>query len=140
MSNIIKGEESNEIELEKNTTEHTVMLHCQDGYSDCSVELSKDKAIELANKILEMCGETLPVNMSDLSSWENPIGNEEYLDKLKDKLYTETVTPKQFFEGYKPQYYFKTDNNNKVCENCGCNPKNGGSGNCNCSLATPTIY
>ena len=64
---------------------------------------------------------------------------EEYLDKLKDKLYTETVTPKQFFEGYKPQHYFKTDNN-KICENCGCNPKNGGSGNCNCILATPTIF
>ena len=61
------------------------------------------------------------------------------LDKLKDKLYTETVISKQFFEGYKPQYYFKTDNN-KICENCGCNPKNGGSGNCNCILATPTIF
>ena len=43
------------------------------------------------------------------------------------------------FEGYRPYEYFKTDNN-KVCENCGCNPKNGGSGNCNCSLATPTIH
>ena len=139
MSNIIKGEELNEIELEKNTTEHTVMLHCQDGYSDCSVELSKDKAIELANKILEMCGEKLPVNISDLTSLENPMMNKTYLDKLEDKLYTETGAKKQFFEGYKPQYYFKTDNN-KVCENCGCNPKNGGSGNCNCTLASPTIH
>ena len=102
MSNIIKGEESKEIELEKNTLENTICLNCQD---DCS----------------GVCH------------------NEEYLDKLKDKLYTETVTPKQFFEGYKPQHYFKTDNN-KICENCGCNPKNGGSGNCNCILATPTIY
>ena len=46
MSNIIKGKGFNEIELEKNTTEHTVMLHCQDGYSDCSVELSKDKVYQ----------------------------------------------------------------------------------------------
>ena len=102
MSNIIKGEESNEIELEKNTLENTICLNCQDE-SSC------------------VCH------------------NEEYLDKLKDKLYTETVIPKQFFEGYKPQHYFKTDNN-KICENCGCNPKNGGSGNCNCILATPTIF
>ena len=140
MSNIIKGEESNKIALEKNALENTICLNCKDGCSDiCCVELTKDKAIELVNKILAMCGEALPVNMSDLTSWENPISNEEYLDKLKDKLYTETVTPKQFFEGYKPQHYFKTDNN-KICENCGCNPKNGGSGNCNCILATPTIY
>ena len=138
MSNIIKGEGFNEIELEKNTIENTIYLNCQDGCSDvCYVKLSKDKAIELANKILEMCGETLPVNMSE--SWENPISNEEYLDKLKDKLYAETVISKQFFKGYKPQYYFKTDNN-KICENCGCNPKNGGSGNCNCTLASPTIH
>ena len=74
----------------------------------------------------------------DKKVFEPKIG-EEYLDKLKDTLYTGTVIPKQFFEGYKPQYYFKTDNN-KICENCSCNPKNGGSGNCNCTLATPTIY
>ena len=102
MSNIIKGEESKEIELEKNTLENTICLNYQDGYSD-------------------VCH------------------NEEYLDKLKDKLYTETVIPKQFFEGYRPYEYFKIYNN-KVCENCGCNPKNGGSGNCNCILATPTIF
>ena len=76
MSNIIKGEESKEIELEKNTLENTICLNYQDGYSD-------------------VCH------------------NEEYLDKLKDKLYTETVIPKQFFEGYKPQHYFKTEPKNK---------------------------
>lgn len=121
MSNIIKGEGLNEIELEKNTTEHTVMLHCQDGYSDCSVELSKDKAIELANKILEMC--KVKNNIIGIGVNPSPISEK----------------PDFPFEGYRPYEYFKIDNN-KVCENCGCNPKNGGSGNCNCTLATPTIY
>ena len=140
MTNVIKGEGFNEIELEKNTIENTICLNCKDGCSDvCYVELTKDKAIELANKILAMCGETLPVNVSDLTSWENPMMNKTYLDKLEDKLYAEIAIPKQFFEGYRPYEYFKT-NNNKVCENCGCNPKNGGSSNCNCTLATPTIY
>ena len=53
MSNIIKGEESNKIELEKNALENTICLNCQEGYSDvCHVELTKDKALELAHKIL----------------------------------------------------------------------------------------
>ena len=28
---------------------------------------------------------------------------------------------------------------NSPCEHCGCNPKNGGSGLCNCTLACPKI-
>jgi hypothetical protein len=29
--------------------------------------------------------------------------------------------------------------NNSPCDNCGCNPKNGGSGICNCTLNLPEI-
>ena len=28
---------------------------------------------------------------------------------------------------------------NNPCEHCGCNPKNGGSGLCNCTLVCPKI-
>lgn len=45
----------------------------------------------------------------------------------------------QFFEGWQPPYYFKTEHNNDVCDKCGCNPKNGGSGNCNCILGSLKI-
>ena len=121
MGNIIKGEGFNEIELEKNTLENTICLNCQGRCSDvCYVELSKDKAIELANKILEMC--KVKINITGIGVNPSPTSKE-------------TDIP---FEGYRSYRYFKLDN--KACENCGCNPKNGGSGNCNCSLATPTIY
>ena len=118
----IKGKGFNEIELEKNTLENTICLNCQDGCSDvCYVKLSKDEAIELANKILEMC--EVKINITGIGVNPSPTSKK----------------PDFPFEGYRPYEYFKTDNN-KVCENCGCNPKNGGTGNCNCSLATPTIY
>lgn len=32
-----------------------------------------------------------------------------------------------------------TNEVNSPCEHCGCNPKNGGSGLCNCTLACPKI-
>jgi len=34
------------------------------------------------------------------------------------------------------QYY---QNDSSPCDACGCNPKNGGSGICNCTLGGPTI-
>ena len=33
----------------------------------------------------------------------------------------------------------KPNDANSPCEYCGCNPKNGGSGLCNCTLACPKI-
>ena len=121
MSNIIKGEGLNEIELEQNIIENTICLNCKDdcGYV-CYVKLSKDKAIELANKILEMC--KIKINITGIGVNPSPTSKE-------------TDIP---FEGYRSCRYFKPEN--KACENCGCNPKNGGTGNCNCILATPTIY
>ena len=121
MSNIIKGEGLNEIELVKNTIENTLYLNCKDDYGDvCYVKLSKDMAIELANKILGMC--EAKINITGIGINSLPTSKE--IDVL--------------FEGYKSYRYFKPEN--KACENCGCNPKNGGSGNCNCILATTTIY
>ena len=94
---------------------------CTDSYDGATIELSKDEAIELANKILEMC--QVKINVTGIGVNTSPTSKK----------------PDFPFEGYKPYEYFKIYNN-KVCENCGCNPKNGGSGNCNCTLATPTIY
>ena len=93
---------------------------CTDSYDGATIELTKDKAIELANKILEMC--KVKINITGIGVNPSPTSKE-------------TDIP---FEGYRSYRYFKLDN--KACENCGCNPKNGGSGNCNCTLASPTIY
>ena len=96
MGNIIKGEGLNEIELEQNTIENTICLNCKDDCGDvCYVKLSKDKAIELANKILEMC--KVKINITGIGV--NP--------SLTSKK------PDFPFECYRPY-------NNKVCENCGC--------------------
>ena len=107
---------------------------CTDSYDGATIELSKDKAIELANKILEMCGETLSVNMSDLTSWENDFNFNNKYPKVNN------VDNKRFFDGYQPKEYFKTDDNDLICDKCNCNPKNGGSGICNCTLATYKSY
>lgn len=72
---------------------------------------------------------------------EKPIGGkrreihvlEDYFtDDGVEELYKSTGVPKQFFEGYKPQEYFKTGVS--YCDNCSSNLKNGGSGICNCTL------
>jgi len=46
-------------------------------------------------------------------------------DNFKSKLYT--------------QGYLNQNNNADVCDRCSCNPKNGGSGICNCTLNLPQI-
>jgi hypothetical protein len=49
-------------------------------------------------------------------------GQDEY-NKIVDNLYKDTGIQ---------TFYFSS-----ACKNCGCNPRNGGSGNCNCTLNTP---
>ena len=75
MSNIIKGEGLNEIELEQNIIENTICLNCKDDCGDvCYVKLLKDKAIELANKILETC--KVKINITGIGVNPSPISKE----------------------------------------------------------------
>jgi hypothetical protein len=60
------------------------------------------------------------VKFTDLSQE----GQEEY-NKIVDSLYKDTGIQ---------AFYFAN-----ACKNCSCNPSNGGSGNCNCTLNTPII-
>ena len=83
------------------------------------------------------------------TNWDELISNDENEFRQSNKtefilndIHTKQITDsknKQFFKGYKSSYYFKTEQDNNVCDECNCNPKNGGNGNCNCILGSHKI-
>lgn len=51
-----------------------------------------------------------------------------------------TRNSRYLVDNYKSKGYNGTlIKNNSPCDSCGCNPKNGGSGICNCTLNLPEI-
>jgi hypothetical protein len=51
-----------------------------------------------------------------------------------------TRNTRNLVDNYKSKSYNSSIiKNNNPCDNCGCNPKNGGSGICNCTLNLPEI-
>lgn len=69
--------------------------------------------------------------------WIASVKKKKLVNILEEELFKSTGVPKQFFEGYKSQEYFKTGVS--YCDNCYSNPKNGGSGMCSCTLGLPEI-
>ena len=62
--------------------------------------------------------------------WEDE--KEETIKALQETIKEVETMPKA-------EFIKKLNEVNSPCEYCGCNPKNGGSGLCNCTLACPKI-
>ena len=61
-----------------------------------------------------------------------PMTKEEIINALQETIKEVETMPKA-------EFIKKFNEVNSPCEHCGCNPKNGGSGLCNCTLACPKI-
>lgn len=95
--------------------------------------------------ILKDLGECLDKKVGKMrdSTLEEQKCIQEHIDKISNKtginFYDSLGLEEPNFAELKNPF-IKNNFENKACENCSSNPKNGGNGICFCTLGTPVIY